>query len=146
MWRAGESPDPEAVVTVIHYSDSVADIAHDNLRGFFVDWPNPPSAATHLELLAASDHIVLATEYETGAVIGFVTAISDGVLGAHVSFLEVLPAYQGRGIGTELFRRMLERLDGLYGVSLSCDPELRSFYERFGMRPANAMMLRKYDR
>lgn len=62
MWRAGESPDPEAVVTVIHYSDSVADITHDNLRGFFVDWPNPPSAATHLELLAASDHIVLATE------------------------------------------------------------------------------------
>lgn len=80
---------------MIHYSDSVTDITFDNLRGFFVDWPKPPSAATHLEPLAASDHIVLATEYETGAVIGFVTAISDGVLSAHVSFFEALPAYQG---------------------------------------------------
>ena len=131
---------------MIHYADSVAGIISDNLHGFFVGWPNPPSAATHLELLEDSDYLVLAVEDETGTVVGFVTATSDGVLSAHVSFLEVLPAYQGRGIGTEPFRRMLERSRGLYGVSLTCDLELQPFYERFGMRPANAMILRNYDR
>ena len=130
---------------MIRYTDSPADITLDDLRGFFVGWPSPPSAATHLELLRASDHVTLAVESETGAVVGSATAMGDGILSAHVSFLEVLPAYQGRGVGTELFCRMLEKLDGLYDVSLTCDPELQSFYERFGMCPASAMMLRRYD-
>ena len=60
--------------------------------------------------------------------------------------LEVLPAYQGRGIGSELVRRMLARLDDLYMVDLVCDPELQPFYARLGLRPAAAMVLRRYER
>lgn len=67
-----------------------------------------------------------AVDSTTGRVVGFVAAISDGVLTAFLSWLEVLPDYQGRGIGTRLLSRMLTELDHLYSVDLICDPELRS--------------------
>lgn len=130
----------------ITFTDSARGIRAENLQGFFVGWANPPSPETHLQLLKNSDHIVLALDNETGNVIGFITAISDGVLSACLPFLEVLPAYQGRGIGRELARRMLEKLHGLYMVDLLCEPELQSFYARFGMRKASGMMIRNYQR
>ena len=97
-------------------------------------------------MLGGSDHVVLALDEDGGTVVGFIAAISDGVLCAFVSSLQVLPAYGGRGIGSELVRRMLEKLDGHYVVSLTCDPKLQPFYERFGMRPSGGMLLLNRDR
>lgn len=131
---------------MITYIDSIVNVTPANLCGFFVGWPNPPSQETHLKLLANSDEIVLAIDDETGNVVGFTTAISDGVLSAYIPFLEVLPAYQGQGIGQELTRRMLEKLSALYMVDLICDPELQPFYARFGMKQATGMMLRNLER
>ncbi len=58
----------------------------------------------------------------------------------------MLPEYQGRGIGSELLRRMLERLRTLYMIDLLCDPDVQPFYERLGMRRATGMLIRNYDR
>lgn len=126
----------------LSYVDSTDRITPEMLRGFFSDWPTPPSAETHFRLLESSDEIVVAIDDETGNVVGFITALSDGLLSAHITFLEVLPSYRGRGIGQELMRRMLAKLRGLYAVDLVCNPELRPFYERFGMKPSVAMTLR----
>ena len=131
---------------MIDYTDSLAGIAEQQLAGFFVGWPSPPSPARHLRLLAGSGHVVLAIDAESDQVVGFVTAITDGILSANIPLVEVLPAYQGRGIGTELMRRMLAKLRGLYMVDLFCDPELQPFYERLGMQPAAGMLVRNYDR
>jgi ribosomal protein S18 acetylase RimI-like enzyme len=131
---------------VIRYAESVDDIQPAQLQGFFVDWPNPPSPETHLRLLQSSDRIVVARDDPSGNVVGFITAISDGVLSAYIPFLEVLPDYQGQGIGRELTRRMLDRLQDIYMVDLLCDPEIQPFYERLGMRRATGMMVRNYER
>jgi ribosomal protein S18 acetylase RimI-like enzyme len=131
---------------VITYVDSTAGISPDNLRGFFVGWPNPPAPETHLRILNGSDTVVLAGDDATGAVVGFITAISDGVSCAYIPHLEVLPEYQGRGIGSELARRMLEKLSRLYMIDLLCDPDVQPFYARLGMRPATGMLIRNYDR
>jgi ribosomal protein S18 acetylase RimI-like enzyme len=131
---------------MISYTDSVEDITPDRLDGFFVGWPNPPSPETHLELLTNSDHLVLAVDEETRNVVGFVTAVSDGVLAASIPLLEVLPAFQGQGIGTELMRRILEKLSGLYAIDLMCDPDLQPFYTRLGMMPHCGMIIRHYAR
>lgn len=128
---------------MITYRDTTEGISADSLRGFFVGWPNPPSTATHLSILRSSDRIVLALESER--VVGFVTALSDGVLYAYVSLLEVLPEYRGGGIGSELMRRVLGALSNLYAVDVVCDPELQPFYLRPGLRPAFGMMLRNYQ-
>jgi ribosomal protein S18 acetylase RimI-like enzyme len=118
---------------MIVYEDDASAVAPELLEGFFVGWPSPPSRERHLELLRGSAHVLLARE-EDGRVVGFVTAISDGVLSAYIPLLEVLPEYQGRGIGTELMRRMLAKLRGLYMVDLSCDAALEPFYRRLGLQ------------
>ena len=129
---------------MIEYSDSLEGVEPPQLDGFFVGWPSPPSPERHLELLRGSAAVVLARDGD--AVVGFVTAISDGVLSASIPLLEVLPAYQGRGIGSELVRRLLAALDGLYMIDLSCDAELEPFYARLGFRPLErGMGIRNYE-
>lgn len=131
---------------MIRYTRTTEGITADRLRGFFVDWPNPPSPDTHLRLLAESDEIVLAIDDETGNVVGFVTALTDGVLSAYIPLLEVLPAYQRRGIGTKLMRLVLHRLGELYMVDLCTEEEMRPFYERFGMEAMVGMAMRNHER
>lgn len=131
---------------MIRFTDSLGDTTPKQLEGFFVGWPNPPAPATHLLLLQRSAAVELAFDDSTGQVVGFINALSDGVLTAYIPLLEVLPAYQGQGIGHTLVERMLARLRDLYAVDLLCDPELQTFYAQAGMRPASGMLLRNYDR
>ncbi|HVG33316.1 MAG TPA: GNAT family N-acetyltransferase [Pyrinomonadaceae bacterium] len=131
---------------MIRYVDSIESVTVEDLRGFFVGWQNPPSPETHLALLRNSSVVVLAVDSETGNVVGFITAISDGVLSAYIPLLEVLPEYQKQGIGLELARRMLVKLKDLYMVDLLCDEELQSFYAKLGMKRAQGMFLRNYER
>ncbi len=131
---------------MISYIDTIEGIAAEHLQGFFVGWPNRPAPATHLRILAGSYAIQLARDDATSAVVGFITAISDGVSCAYIPHLEVLPAYQGRGIGSELVRRMLEQLRHLYMIDLICDTNVQPFYARRGMQPSTGMILRNYDR
>jgi ribosomal protein S18 acetylase RimI-like enzyme len=130
---------------MIHYTNSLTTISAANLRGFFVGWPDPPPPEAHYGILAGSYAVELALN-EAGDVVGFITAVSDGISAAYIPHLEVLPAYQGQGIGLELTRRLLARLRHLYMVDLVCDEDLQPFYARLGMRPYSAMMLRDYDR
>lgn len=129
------------MISYIHTSEG---ITADQLRGFFDGWPQPPSPETHLRLLANSDEVVLAIDEESGNVVGFVTAITDRVLSAYIPLLEVLPGYRQRGIGSELVRKLLARLNGLYMIDLLCDPSLQPFYASLGLRPATGAMMRNY--
>ena len=131
---------------MIYYTESIDVIKVNHLEGFFQGWPNPPTTDTHLRLLGSSNEIVLAVDDETENVVGFITAVTDNVLGAYISFLEVLPSYQRVGIGTELMRRMLRKLSGLYTVGLLCDPEATPFYTRLAMTPTNGMMVLNHTR
>lgn len=120
------------------------DISSDMLEGFFVDWPNPPSPQTHLKLLGNSSKVVIAVDEQSKQVVGFITAISDGILSAYIPFLEVLPVYKNRGIGKELIKRMLDELSNIYMIDLCCDDDLIPLYERFGMIRSNGMLVRNY--
>jgi len=130
----------------IKITDSLDGIDPSMLVGFFSGWPQPPTQQTHLELLRKSDHVVLALDTEANCVVGFITAISDGVLTAYLPLLEVLPGYQHQGIGSMLLEKMLEKLNNLYAVDLICDEDLRGYYEKWGFKPARGMIIRKYDR
>ena len=85
----------------------------------------------------------LAIDSQSGLVVGFINALCDGVQAAFIPCLEVLPAYQGNGIGSELVRRMFARLELIPAVDLVCDPELQPFYDAFNMRPGVSMMIRR---
>nr|MBN1229854.1 GNAT family N-acetyltransferase [Anaerolineae bacterium] len=119
-------------MTVIVYTDSPSGLSPESLQGFFVGWPDPPSPETHLNILRGSAAVVLAVDDETQQAVGFINAISDGCHAAFIPNLEVLPEYQGQGIGSELVRHLLDKLSGYYAIDLVCDPPLQAFYERLG--------------
>ena len=126
------------------YKTTIKNIKTDQLQTFFVDWPNPPSPKTHLKLLQNSSKVVIAIDPSTDKVVGFITAISDGVLSAYIPLLEVLPEYQGQGIGQHLVEKMLEQLDNIYMIDLCCDEHLIPYYEKFGMLQSTGMVKRNY--
>lgn len=131
---------------VVSYRSTVDGIESSQLQeGFFEGWMQKPSPETHLRLLRESDEIVIAIDEDTGQVVGFVTAITDRVLSAYIPLLEVLPAYRGQGIASELVRRVLAQLGHIYMVDVLCDEPLQAFYARFGMMKASGAMIRNFD-
>ena len=128
---------------MVEYRDNAVGLTAAQLRGgFFEGWPAPPSPDRHLSILQGSEVAIVAVDSRSGDAVGFVTAVGDGALSAFVPLLEVLPAWRGRGIGSELMRRMLARLGDRYAVDLVCDPELVPFYERLGGVGGTAVMWR----
>ena len=117
----------------IKYTSSIVGVTPADLDGFFVGWPNPPSTETLREILTGSSHFVIARDDEN--VVGFVNALSDGVLYAFVPMLEVLPEYQRKGIGRELVRLILLDLGELYAIDLVCNDNLKLFYGDLGFCP-----------
>ena len=128
------------------YTTDVECVNEEMLHGFFVGWPNPPTALTHLQILNSSYLVWLAIDTTSNKVVGFVNAISDGVLSAYIPHIEVLPEYQKKGIGKELMTRILESLKHLYMVDLLCDEDLQGYYAKFGMKNATGSLIRNYDR
>ncbi len=74
--------------------------------------------------------------------VGFVTAVGDGVLSAYIPLLEVRADFRGRGIGSELVRRIIGCLAPLYMIDLSCDEDLQGFYQSLGFENATGMLRR----
>jgi ribosomal protein S18 acetylase RimI-like enzyme len=133
-------------IFVIEYTDSLNGITEKMLQGFFVGWPNPPSPSTHMKILTNSYRIWLAVDEDVNRVIGFINALSDGVLSAYIPLLEVLPAYQNRGIGKTLVNKMLNSLKDFYMIDLLCDNEMLGFYNKLGMHNATGAFIRNYVR
>lgn len=137
--EAGEGHGADVILR-----DSVDGLAPSQLTGFFAGWRRPVSPQEHLSILEGSQAVVVALDPTSNRVVGFVTALTDGVLCAHITLLEVLPQYRGRRIGQRLVRRVIERLHSLYAIDVVCDQEVLPFYEKCGMTPAVAALRRSY--
>lgn len=107
---------------------------------FFDGWRSPPSAAEHLTLLRGSSHVALALDGEH--VVGFATAVSDGVLAAYIPLVEVLPPYRRQGVGSTLVRILLADVGELYMVDVMCDEDVLPFCEALGFRRAGGAIRR----
>lgn len=129
----------------VNLSFGVEGLRPDDLAGFFVGWSDPPSIDDRFGILSAADEVVLARDHD-GVVIGFATAITDRRFAAYIPLVEVLPEHQGRRIGSQIIRALLDRLGTCYMVDLVCDDELVPFYERLGGARLNAVAWRNYDR
>jgi len=131
---------------MIVYKDNLNDVTPAMLTGYFVGWPNPPSPAKHLEILKNSQYVFLAVETDTNKVVGFINAISDRILSAYIPLLEVIPEYHGKGIGEELVSRMISKLKDFYMIDICCRKSHNMFYEKFGMRKYNFMIIRNFSK
>ena len=128
----------------ITYSNRLDDLSASQLDGFFVGWQSHPNREMHLEILRRSYAIWLALD--GGQCVGFVNSLSDGLFYAFIPLLEVLPDYQGCGIGTELIERMVKTLDKLYAVDIVCDESIAGFYKRLEFSQCVGRVKRNYGR
>lgn len=126
----------------IRYTDKIESLSSKQLEGFFVGWPEHPDLEAHLKILRKSYAVWLA--FDQGQCVGFINAISDGVFYAFIPLLEVLPNYQGKGIGTELVRRMVETLEDMYAIDIVCDESVAPFYKTRGFDRCVGMVKRNY--
>ena len=91
--------------------------------------------ALHKGLLASH---ALVTAWDADALVGLGNAISDGHLVVYFPHMVVRPDYQGRGIGTELMTRMMERYRGFHQQALLADGRAIDFYKKLGFVRAGA--------
>lgn len=87
----------------------------------------------HKALLASHS---LITAWDNSKLVGLGNAISDGYLVVYYPHLLVLPDYQGRGIGTEIIRRLMGHYQGFHQHILVADGKALDFYRRCGFERA----------
>ena len=73
---------------------------------------------------------------EDGAVVGVGQIKAHGDVTRELASIVVVPARQGRGIGSAVIRTLLARNPGAV-LHLTCRSELQSYYDRFGFRLIN---------
>jgi len=129
---------------MIIYKDELNDVTALMLRDFFEGWKQFPSPEKLLKILNNSSYKFLALDSNENKVVGFINALSDGVLSAYIPLLEVLPGYRNKGIGSELVKKILCKLDRYYMIDIICDLELEKFYSKFGFNKSSSMIIRNY--
>ena len=133
-------------MTTIRYINSAETIEPTQLSGFFVDWPIHPSTNRHLEILRASHGVELALDTSTNQVVGFINVISDGIFTGYIPLLEVLPEFQGQGIGKKLIDHITARYENLYMLDVCCDESVEQLYASKEFVKVSGMVHRNYNR
>lgn len=128
---------------MIEYRESCEGLEGAEMTGFFVGWRTVPPPSVLRRTLEGSDFVV--TAWDGAKLVGFITAVSDGVMSCFIPLLEVLPEYQNHGLGSELVDRMLAQTRCFYMVDLLCDASLQGWYERRGFQKVGGMARRNFD-
>ena len=66
--------------------------------------------------------------------VGFARVISDGCFHAYIDDVLIHPDYQREGLSSQLLTELLASLRHIETITLFCQPELVSFYERQGFK------------
>jgi GNAT superfamily N-acetyltransferase len=127
----------------IKYTDDLSNLTPEQLSGFFVGWPAHPDTETHLKILRNSYKAWIAMDGDK--CVGFINALSDGVFYSYIPLLEVLPGYQGKGIGAKLLRCIEESLRNMYAIDIVCDESVGPFYKDKGFSRCEGMVKRNYE-
>ena len=130
----------------IKYTSSLEGLTADMFDGgFWVGWSNPPAPDMHLHMLENAYAFWLAIDEDAGKVVGFINAVSDGVMAAYIPLLEVLTEYQGHNIGREITQRLLDDLKHLYMVDICHDDDVTAFYAQFKPHQGLSSCFRNYE-
>lgn len=94
------------------------------------DWSSANKPELLLNALQNSHSLVSA--WDGDVLVGIGNAISDGFLVVYYPHLLVLPAYQGRGVGGEIMKIMMEKYAGFHMHMLTADGKAIDFYRKCG--------------
>lgn len=127
---------------MITYSHSLDAVTDADLTGLLAHWDFIPPNGTLLAMLHSSTHVILARDESSSTLCGYITALSDDVVCAYISALEVRPAFRHQGIASALITQMTNQLQ-TYGTYLSCAPNMAAFYEAQGFKQTVGMSKRR---
>ncbi|MEO8392927.1 MAG: GNAT family N-acetyltransferase [Chloroflexota bacterium] len=96
------------------------------------DWAADRSHDTIRKLLANTPLCLCV--WDGGHLIGFGRAVTDDLFRALIEDVVVDQPYRGQGIGAEIMRRLLERLDHVEEILINCHDNLIPFYEQLGFK------------
>ena len=119
----------------ITYSET-RDIPLDALLRLYsaVEWSSA-NKPNDLRDALMNSHALL-TAWDCASLVGLGNAISDGHLVVYYPHLLVDPDYQGKGIGSELMRRLKAIYEGFHQHVLIADGRAIDFYEKCGFTRA----------
>ncbi len=114
---------------IYKYNESILPEAMADLRES-VGW-NRMEKEYGNPLMTSFFHIAV---YDGDQLVGFVDSVSNGVTDADIQDLIVRHDYQGKGIGTDLMKKMIASLKEkhIYIISVIFEERLKPFYDRFG--------------
>jgi GNAT superfamily N-acetyltransferase len=127
--------EPPLNSNTIRYSET-RDLPLESILALYRanDWSSAQRPELLHKALLASHSLVSA--WDGSKLVGLGNAISDGYLVVYYPHLLVLPDYQGRGIGTELMRRLLASYEGFHQHILVADGRALDFYRKCGFERA----------
>ena len=122
-------------IECIHYSETREPAPEGILVLYRAnDWSSAQKPELLHKALLASHALV--TAWDGTKLVGLGNAISDGYLVVYYPHLLVLPEYQGRGIGTQIMRRLMARYEGFHQHMLVADGRALDFYRKCGFERA----------
>ncbi len=115
----------------ITYSDDRSK-GHEQIAALFTElgWTSGAQGERLYRGLENSHSLITAWDGER--LVGMASAVSDGHMVMYVSFVAVHPDYQGRGVGTEIMNRLMDRYRDVARRVLVALEGKEDFYERFG--------------
>ena len=114
-------------------------------------WNEEYQASADVLEKALKNSWLTVSAFEGETLVGFGRVVTDQVMHAMIYDMIILPAWQGKGIGTTILKRLLDRCHehGINDIQLFCAQGKRKFYEKNGFvaRPEDApgMQLRQRD-
>ena len=79
--------------------------------------------------------------WDDDRLIGFARVLSDGVYRALIDDVVVDESYRGKGIGTEIMKHLLSRLEQVEEIFLRTGKEMVPFYEGLGFTLSRGTMM-----
>jgi ribosomal protein S18 acetylase RimI-like enzyme len=121
--------------STIRYSES-RDVPIESILALYRanEWSSAQKPDLLHKALQASHSLI--TAWDGSNLVGLGNTISDGYLVVYYSHLLVLPEYHGRGIGTQLMRRLMDRYKAFHQHMLVADGRALGFYRKCGFERA----------
>jgi len=97
-------------------------------------WSSADQGETLRSALLASHSLV--TAWADGRLVGLGNAISDGFLVVYYPHLLVLPRFHGKGVGSEIMRRLKKKYESFHQHMLVAEAKAVGFYTKCGFERA----------
>jgi len=94
--------------------------------------------------VATAWRVVGCYDEESGELVGFARAISDGVALAYLADVFVVAGHRGRGLGVRIVEEMVERGDGAQFRWLLHTADAHDLYRRFGFGAPDETFLERH--